>query len=77
MAFNPEWKNNRKWQVQDGKIRLWDTETGTLRKTLTGPKGGLRTLVFSPDGKDTRKHQSMITRLGCGTSETEHAPQNT
>ncbi len=31
-------------------IRLWDTATGILKKTLTGHKGRIESLVFSPDG---------------------------
>ena len=30
---------------------LWDTETGKHIKTLTGHTGGVRSVIFSPDGK--------------------------
>ncbi|MDE0681276.1 MAG: sigma-70 family RNA polymerase sigma factor [Candidatus Poribacteria bacterium] len=38
---------------KDNTIRLWDAQTGTLRKTLTliGHKGEIWEMAFSPDGK--------------------------
>ena len=36
---------------EDGTIILWDVETGTQRKRLTGPAKSIRTLAFSADGK--------------------------
>jgi RNA polymerase sigma factor (sigma-70 family) len=36
----------------DGPVRLWDVETGKLRRTLTPPGGAVTTsLAVSPDGK--------------------------
>ena len=34
----------------DGTVRLWDIETGSLRRALSGHTGTIRQLAFSPDG---------------------------
>ena len=34
-----------------GEIRVWNTHTGELIKTLTGHTGGVSSMAFSPDGK--------------------------
>ena len=36
---------------QDGTVRLWDVNTGTLKHTFTGHKGLVDSVSFSPDGK--------------------------
>jgi WD40 repeat protein len=33
------------------EIKLWDLDTGKLRKTIRGDSGGVKSLAFSPDGK--------------------------
>ena len=35
----------------DNKTRLWDAQTGKLKKTLSGNRRGVYALAFSPDGK--------------------------
>ena len=35
----------------DGKVRLWDVATGTLRKTLQGHTDSVNSVSFSPDGQ--------------------------
>jgi WD40 repeat protein len=35
----------------DKILRLWDTQSGKLLRTLEGHKGWVRCCVFSPDGK--------------------------
>ena len=35
----------------DGTLRLWDTNTGEHKKTLTGYKGSFWRVLFSPDGE--------------------------
>ena len=35
----------------DDTIRLWNVKTGTLQQTLTGHKGNVKTVMFSPDGQ--------------------------
>lgn len=36
---------------QDGKVRIWDTTSSTIKKTLTGHVGVVKLISFSPDGK--------------------------
>src|SRR5580704_2416575 len=36
---------------QDNSIRLWNTHTGDLVRTLTGHNGAVKSLSFSPDDK--------------------------
>ena len=39
-------------QPPQGDVKLWDTQTGVLQRTLTGFKGnGVSSVAFSPDGK--------------------------
>ena len=37
--------------LADGSIHIWDTDTGKKVHTIPGQKGGVSTIVFSPDGK--------------------------
>lgn len=36
--------------TEDGSVRIWDTENGSLVKKLTGHKYPVRVVAFSPDG---------------------------
>lgn len=52
-AYNLEYSPNGQTFVskhEDGKIRIWDTGTGNLRQTYSGPKNGTWFLSYSPDG---------------------------
>ena len=58
VAFSPEGKTLASGSG-DGSVRLWDTETGELKGTLTtggrkdtlsGPKGMITEIAFSPEG---------------------------
>ncbi len=35
----------------DNSVRLWDAQTGDLKRTLKGHLNGVRSLAFSPDGE--------------------------
>jgi hypothetical protein len=35
----------------DGKVRIWETATGKLRRTLRGHRGPVRSLAFSPGNR--------------------------
>ena len=50
VAFSPD-GNVLASCSRDKTIKLWDPQTGALRRTLTGPKNRLESLAFSPDGK--------------------------
>ena len=41
----------RLYDTADGKIQLWDANTGHLLHTFNSPGGPVRSLVFSPDSK--------------------------
>ncbi|MBV9865010.1 MAG: hypothetical protein JO316_06645 [Abitibacteriaceae bacterium] len=45
----------------DGTIKLWDTATGTLQKTLNGHQGWLNCIAFSPDGASLVSASSDMT----------------
>ena len=53
LAFSPDGKIllDPKLDTWDPIIQLWDVETGTELKTLTGHTESIETLVFSHDGK--------------------------
>ena len=48
---------------QDKTIRLWDVETGTIRRTLPAQKNEVLCVVFSPDGKVLAASQDKIIHL--------------
>jgi WD40 repeat protein len=50
VAFSPDGKQAARGDG-DGKIRLFDLETGTLRHTLPGHHEGAHGIAFSPDGR--------------------------
>jgi WD40 repeat protein len=35
----------------DGLVKIWETQTGTLKSTLAGHDGHVTTVAFSPDGR--------------------------
>ena len=37
--------------VDDNRVELWDTETGTLQRTIRGFDGRIGSVSFSPDGR--------------------------
>ena len=49
---------------QDKTIRLWDVETGTIRRTLPAQKHKVLCVAFSPDGKVlAASHDDTIIHL--------------
>lgn len=50
VVFSPDGKHVASSSI-DKTIKLWDTSTGNLQKTLKGHGGYVRTVVFSPDSK--------------------------
>ena len=48
IAFSPD-SATLAGEGRGGLVRLWDTETGTLKQTLTGRKGWITKVAFSPD----------------------------
>ena len=48
---------------QDKTIRLWDVETGTIRRTLPAQKDKVLCVAFSPDGKTLATSQDKIIHL--------------
>ena len=50
VAFSPDGKTLANGSM-DGTIRLWNTNSGKLKRTLIGQIGFIKSLTFSPDGK--------------------------
>jgi WD40 repeat protein len=50
LRFSPDGKTLAAGCI-DGSVRLWDVETGKELKSLTGYRGWINNVVFSPDGK--------------------------
>ena len=50
VAFSPDGKTLANGSM-DGTIRLWNTNSGKLKRTLIGHFGFIKSLTFSPDGK--------------------------
>ena len=51
VVFSPDHKIIVTYNWWDRKIRLWNTRKGKLIKTLTGYKGQINTVEYSPDSK--------------------------
>jgi WD40 repeat protein len=51
VAFSPDGQTAITADVKDGSIRLWDTATGTLLRTLKGHALGIKALAVSKDGE--------------------------
>src|SRR5207248_919243 len=56
---------------RDTTIKLWDTQTGRLLRTLIGHKGRVTKLVFSADG------QALVSESEAGQSNAESDGDNT
>ena len=48
-SASSSWHEGRKWGP--GTIQLWDAHTGQNMKTLKARKWGIKSIVFSPDGR--------------------------
>jgi WD40 repeat protein len=51
VAFRPDGHTAITADAKDGSIRLWETGTGTLLRTLKGHAGGIKVLAVSRDGE--------------------------
>jgi WD40 repeat protein/tRNA A-37 threonylcarbamoyl transferase component Bud32 len=51
VAFSPDGKTAITADVQGGSIRLWETATGTLQRTLQGHSRGVKAIAVSRDGQ--------------------------
>ena len=50
MAFSPDGNTLASGSRDSRTIRLWDADSGQLRKSLEGHAGGVHSVAFSPDG---------------------------
>ena len=51
MAFSPDGKTFVKSAMDNGTVRLWNTQTGELSRILIGHTSHVFCVAFSPDGK--------------------------
>lgn len=62
VAFSPDGKYAAAGS-QDGKIRIWDVQSGAKVRTLTGHSDEISGLAFSPDGKKIVSSGDASARL--------------
>lgn len=72
VAFSPDGKRVLSGSA-DGKIRLWDVQTGEKLKTLTGHSDEVASVVFSADGRYVLSGGDASTRLWDAASGEELA----
>lgn len=51
VAYSPDGKTVASCARRQGVVRLWDADTGQLRRICHGPRGGISRLAFSQVGK--------------------------
>ena len=61
VAFSPDGQTLA-MAIDNGTVKLWDPETGSVRRTLSGHRGPVWSVVFSPDG------QTLATGCDDGTA---------
>jgi WD40 repeat protein len=64
VAFSPD---GRTIASSGFHVRIWETETGVLKRTLKPERGGVYALAFSPDGKILVGGDRFYVRAGDGT----------
>jgi len=62
VAFSPDGKYALSGS-QDGKIRLWDIQSGEKKKTFSGHSDEITSVAFSPDGKKIISGGDATARL--------------
>src|SRR2546421_910548 len=70
LAFSPDGRICASGS-RDQTIKLWDTQTGRLLRTLVGHNGRITSLVFSADG------QTLASESAAGQSNAERDADNT
>jgi len=61
IAFSPDGKSIASGGGDDGVIRLWDPESGKLRRTLKGHSRLVESIVFARDGKTLASGSDDLT----------------
>ena len=61
IAFSPDGKSVASGGEEDGSIRLWDSESGMLKRTLKGHSRLVESVVFSHDGKTLASGSDDLT----------------